>query len=63
LLDKCSTTGQDFKEALREYCNAPRADSFSAAQLFLHRRQRGRLPTLPAAMAVDFETSQEGSAI
>jgi hypothetical protein len=63
LLDKCSTTGQDFKEALREYRNAPRADGFSAAQLFLHRRQRGRLPTLPAATAVDFETSQEGSAI
>jgi hypothetical protein len=34
-----------------------------ASQLFLHRRQRGRLPTLPAATAVDFETSQEGSAI
>ena len=44
LLKKCSYDKQDFKEALLEWRNVPRADGVSPAQLFLGRRQKTSLP-------------------
>ena len=40
-----------FKQALLEWRNCPRADGFSPAQMFFGRRLRGALPTLPQALA------------
>ena len=47
LLLKCLQANEDFPAALLEFRNTPRADGFSPAQMFLGRRQRTRLPTLP----------------
>ena len=44
LLKKCSYDKQDFREALLEWRNVPRADGVSPAQLFLGRRQKTNLP-------------------
>jgi hypothetical protein len=62
LLEKYRNELPAFRRALAEYRNLPRADGHSAAQLFLHRRQRGLLPTLPSATATDF-AAQEGAAM
>jgi hypothetical protein len=62
LLMKYEGNLKDFYRALAEFRNAPRADGWSAAQLFLNRRQRGLLPTLPSATALDMKTAQEGAA-
>jgi hypothetical protein len=51
LLQKCLDAKEDFYLALSEWRNVPRADGFSPAQMFLSRRQRGRLPTLPCISA------------
>ena len=44
---KCIAAGENFKEALTEWRNTPRADGYSPAQMFFGRRQRSQLPTLP----------------
>ena len=40
----------EFREALAEWRNTPRADGLSASQLFMGRRQRTALPILPTAL-------------
>ena len=46
LLTKCKNSGEDFRAALLEWRNTPRADGFSPNQAFLGRRPRGALPDL-----------------
>ena len=50
LLQKIGTMNDTFREALQEWRNTPRSDGYSPAQMFLGRRQRTSLPTLPSAM-------------
>ena len=60
LLIKIGALNDEFKEALQELRNTPRADGFSPAQMFLGRRQRSSLPTLPSALApIDHQAAQE----
>ena len=49
LLQKCDGNWDEFKDALREYRNTPRADGLSPAMLFFGRVQRTSLPRLPGA--------------
>ena len=57
LLNKCNQTGEDFRAALLEWRNVPRADGISPAQAFLGRRQRTALPYLhPTELSLDFAT-------
>lgn len=69
LLIKCEGKMEEFKRALAEWRNTPRADGYSPAQMFIGRRQRGLLPTLPNALepinledahAARTETSDKG---
>lgn len=46
LLRKCLAEGSNFRLALLEWRNCPRADGFSPAQAFLGRRQKSRLPMM-----------------
>ena len=55
LLKKCSSDGSNFKKALLEWRNVPRADGISPSQLFLNRRQKTQLPMPRARMASDLE--------
>ena len=49
LLQKCDGKWDEFRDALREYRNTPRADGISPAMLFFGRTQRTMLPRLPGA--------------
>ena len=49
LIKKAVETNVDYRKLLLEWRNTPRADKYSPAQLFLGRRQRTLLPTLPGA--------------
>jgi len=51
LIKKYNSNWNDFKAALLEWRNTPRADGISPAQLFFGRRQRSHLPCLPEALA------------
>ena len=53
LLAKIGCMNDTFFDALAEYRNTPRADGYSASQLFFGRRQRGLLPTLPSTLTFD----------
>ena len=46
LLGKCLDNDEDFRTALMEWRNCPRADGYSPAQAFLGRRLRGLLPNI-----------------
>jgi transposase InsO family protein len=60
LLAKCSKNNDDFSTCLAEWRNTPRADGFSPAHMFLGRRQRTQLPTLPTNLNyVDQHEAQE----
>ena len=51
---------KEFSALLLEWRNTPRADGFSPAQMFMGRRQRGQLPTLPIALEqIDLVQAQE----
>ena len=59
LLQKCSTSGENFDSALLEWRNTARRDGISPAQAFLGRRQRTQLPCFDTT---SFETSFKDSA-
>ena len=50
LVKKTTRAKESFSQALFEFRNLPREDGYSPAQMMLGRRQRGRLPTLAAAL-------------
>ena len=50
LVKKVMKTKESFEQALFEFRNLPRHDGFSPAQMFMGRRQRGKLPTLSTAL-------------
>lgn len=63
LLFKTAERGEDFREALQEWRNTPRADGFSPAQMFTGRRQRTKMPTLPAHHeAIDLQAAEAARA-
>jgi len=47
LVRKCQTTGEDFRLALLEWRNVPRADGISPAMIVFGRQQKSLLPCLP----------------
>jgi transposase InsO family protein len=47
LLRRCHDTDEDFQQALLHFRCTPRDDGFSPAEMFLGRRPRTLLPTLP----------------
>ena len=56
--------GNDFKLALLEWRNVPRADGTSPAQMFFGRRQRTSLPGLDEAFEIiDMEEAERRSRI
>ena len=66
LLDKCLETGENFKSALFEFNNCPRATSSSPFDIFHGRKVRGQNPSLKAIMGVSSSdqgnpTSQSGT--
>ncbi len=60
LLLKCLKTKEDYKSALFEYRNCPRADGFSPSQMFIGRRQKGCLPALTSAYSpIDMKDAEQ----
>eukprot|EP00095_Tigriopus_kingsejongensis_P005672 snap_masked-scaffold377_size191454-processed-gene-0.8 protein:Tk05672 transcript:snap_masked-scaffold377_size191454-processed-gene-0.8-mRNA-1 annotation:"PREDICTED: uncharacterized protein K02A2.6-like" len=47
LVSRCSQNKEDFRTALQEWRNTPRADGLSPSVAFLGRRQRTATPSLP----------------
>ena len=64
LLEKCRRLSQDFRRALQEWRNTPRANRFSPEQAFLGRRLRGYLPSLslPAFDKVTYKEARSKDA-
>ena len=64
LLAKCRSLAQDFRQALQEWQNTPRANGFSPAQAFLGRCLRGCLPSLslPTFDKVAYEEARSKNA-
>ena len=61
LLKKCHKNWPEFREALLALRNNPMAAvEQSASQMFLCRRQRGKLPLLPGATNLDIENAIRG---
>ena len=60
LLKKCAITNEDFKTSLFAFRNMPRADGFSPAQLFFHRKPRTTLPCFKQEKNIFFPSTLHG---